>query len=209
MELEQLREKAINALSFQLRVKEREVNTKCGDDKTHYRKMRKQFKIDALKNLLSICFVRKRSEHSIPDQDREIVNEAIRSKLEPKYIQCLLDEYPRACEAGGVVDHVNHPIHLACSTYREIVPLILSMSPECAYQHNEEGTLPLQLYIERELTRLDQRHMVDITSAEFSSTLKLFLSLSPEQYHIDLNGIEKHNLMFSSDHLKSVLDAIQ
>lgn len=59
---------------------------------------------DAKKVLLTLRLIREQDDYYIPDEDREIFNEAIRAKLDLKYIDdLLLQDYPRAFESGGCV----------------------------------------------------------------------------------------------------------
>ena len=131
-------------------------------------------KEQAKKNLLNIRLKRERLEpfYCIPDEDRAIINEAIRAKLNLEYIQTLLHDYPKACEVGGCVDHVHHPIHIACQKYRQAVPTLLRHNPECASQCNEKGESPIELF-------LRNNDPIDITSEELASTTNLLIRLNP------------------------------
>ncbi len=180
------RERAIIALDRQLRLQkfdkpeESHTDGQTSSNKQfidYYNEVRNQNVIErakenAKKYLLFIRSLRENNGYYIPDQDRAVINEAIRAKLEPKHIELLLKDYPRACEAGGVVDHVDHPIHLACSTHRQVVPLILKASPECAKQRDASDRLPLELF-------LSANDYIDITSEEFTSTMNLLIDLNP------------------------------
>ena len=131
-------------------------------------------KEQAKENLLNIRLKRERLEpfYCIPDEDRAIINEAIRAKLNLEYIQVLLHDYPKACEVGGCVDHVHHPIHIACQEYRQAVPTLLRHNPECASQCNEKGESPIELF-------LRNNDPIDITSEELASTTNLLIRLDP------------------------------
>lgn len=59
----------------------------------------------------------------------------------------LLDDYPRALEHGGIVDHVNHPIHTAFRENKDIVATLLKSNPGCALQLNEQGRHPIETYL--------------------------------------------------------------
>ncbi len=180
------RERAIVALDRQLRLQkfdkpqESHTDNHTSSNKQfidYYNEVRNQNVIEraresAKKYLLFIRSLRENNGYYIPDQDRAVINEAIRAKLEPKHIELLLKDYPRSCEAGGVVDHVDHPIHLACSTYRQVVPLILKASPECAKQRDVNDRLPLELF-------LITNDCIDISSKEFTSTMNLLIDLNP------------------------------
>lgn len=147
----------------------------------YYRKEIEGMKYEALQNFLIMHCVSKgidvNNHHYIPDQDRVAVTQAIRCKLPLKYIKLLLKDYPKACESGGVVDHINHPIHVACQENREVVRLVLERNPECANQRDQDGKLPFELFIENEDT-------IDISSEEFVSTTNLFNSLSPRSREV-------------------------
>jgi hypothetical protein len=83
----------------------------------------------------------------IPDSDRVAINEAILLKLDERYMKVLLEDYPRALEHGGVVDHVNHPIHTACRENKNIVETLLKYNPDCAFQCDEQGRYPIEIYL--------------------------------------------------------------
>jgi len=115
-------------------------------------------KEDAKKVLLTLRLIREQDDYYIPDEDREIFNEAIRAKLDLKYIDLLLQDYPIACESGG------YPVHTACSVYREAIPIILKHAPDCASQCNKNGKSTLELFLKNDI-------QLDITSEELASTL--------------------------------------
>jgi len=116
---------------------------------------------------------------SIPDEDRAIVNEAIHAKLHPKYIKMIVYDYEKACESGGVVDHVNHPIHLACKNYPEVVKIILNAHPDCSTQSDGNGRLPLEIFLEssflRNISKDFYKETIDLfSSLDLTSTRKIF-----------------------------------
>lgn len=164
--------RAVNALETELDV----MNMKPIDQIAEYlfEKRVEREKEKAGRYLLGIRTNRKDSSgYFVGDQDRVIVNEALKANIDIKYIDLLLlQDYPRACESGGIVDHVDHPIHNACRYYRRAVPIILKHSPECAKQRDEEGKLPLQIYLEN-------GDLIDVTSEEFASTVNLLEELHP------------------------------
>lgn len=182
------RERALKALDRQMKILKFNGQFEVGRGR-HSTKGEKQFidyynevknqklaeraKTSAKKYLLFIRSLREGNGFYIPDQDRAVINEAIRAKLEPRYIELLLCDYPRSCEAGGVVDHVDHPIHLACSTYRQVVPLILKSCPECAKQRDEFERLPLQIFLEHS-------DDIDISEEAYLDTVNLLSDLNPE-----------------------------
>lgn len=141
-----------------------------------YKKAAKRAQLDALEILLAMhCISNKidlNCEHIIPNQDRVAVCEAIRSKLPLKYIKLVLQDYPKACESGGCVDHINHPIHMACTHHRAVVPYILKIYPDSANQPDEWGKMPFQLFLEIE-------DSIDVSSQKFISTTSLFTTLNP------------------------------
>ena len=176
-EYKDYRKSAINALDRELRLRNSQPQPPAerpGLEQTPSRRFIAAEKAThiAKQNLLSIRALREQTGCYITDQDRAIVNEAIRAKLELKHIELLLEDYPNACESGGCVDHVDHPIHNACIMHRHAVPAIIKSAPDCANQRNKDGKLPLELY-------LDNSDMTDITSAEFASTMNKLAALSP------------------------------
>eukprot|EP01083_Nonionella_stella_P076528 208566_1 len=182
------RERALKALDRQMKILTFNSQNEIGRSR-HSLKGERQFvdyyneiknqklveraKTSAKKYLLFIRSLREGNGFYIPDQDRAVINEAIRTKLEPKYIELLLSDYPRSCEAGGIVDHVDHPIHLACSTYRQVVPLILKSCPDCAKQRDEYDRLPLEVFLERS-------NDIDISEKVYLDTVNLLSDLNPE-----------------------------
>lgn len=86
-------------------------------------------------------------DYAIPDSDRVAINEAILLKLDERYMKVLLEDYPRALEHGGIVDHVNHPIHTACRENTNIVATLLEFNPDCAFQCDEQGRYPIEIYL--------------------------------------------------------------
>ena len=110
----------------------------------------------------------------IPDKDRVLVNEALSAGFDPDYIELLIKEFPRACEAGGIIDHINHPIHIACSQNLRAVRIILEAHPEASLQRDEFGRLPLQNFLEHE----DMNHISDkISKEELKQTVNLFSTI--------------------------------
>lgn len=103
----------------------------------------------------------------IPDQDRVIMNEAIYAKLHVKYIKVLLQLHNKACESGGIVDHVDHPIHLACIRHPYAVRTILDANPDCARQRNQDNKLPLDLFFEKRGFQIPK----DISKKDFIATV--------------------------------------
>lgn len=141
-----------------------------------YAKAAERARVDALENFLSMFCISRRldleDEHPLPDEDRVAVYQAMCSKIPQKYIQMMLRDYPRACESGGCVDHINHPIHAACTYHREAVHYILDLYPGSADQPNEDGKMPFELFIENE-------DMIDISSEAFVATVNRFTKLNP------------------------------
>ncbi len=127
--------------------------------------------------------------------DRTILIEAIKAELAPKYIKILLHDYPYAC-ACDVNDEdeqdeedrhrlgeereqlrsnsVSHPIHIACSGYHEIICYILQASPESAAQRDEDGRLPIAIFLE-------SVDMSNIDMVNFSSVITLLVNLNPTE----------------------------
>ena len=110
----------------------------------------------------------------IPDEDRVIVNEAIREGLDLNFIEILLRNYPRACESGGIVDHIDHPLHNACKSYRKAVPAILRFAPHCANQRDVNGVSAIELF----LSNVDPN---DITNEELVSTINLLCEMDSKK----------------------------
>jgi hypothetical protein len=108
----------------------------------------------------------------ISDDDRTILNDALRAKLNTKHIENLLEDYPNACESGGCVDHINHPIHTACEFHHAAVRAILKAAPECAGQRDEKGRLPLENF----LTNVD---MIDVTTKDSTKIVEALCKLTP------------------------------
>eukprot|EP00558_Chaetoceros_sp_UNC1202_P006129 CAMPEP_0197236510 /NCGR_PEP_ID=MMETSP1429-20130617/3583_1 /TAXON_ID=49237 /ORGANISM="Chaetoceros sp., Strain UNC1202" /LENGTH=245 /DNA_ID=CAMNT_0042695299 /DNA_START=89 /DNA_END=826 /DNA_ORIENTATION=+ len=167
----------------------------------------KYAKEDAFECLLSLRALREDGDYYIPDQDRAVVNEAVRSKLDIRFIDIILQDYPRACESGGIVDHVNHPIHTACSQYRQCVSTILRKYPQCAYQRDSDGKLPLQLYIEN-------NDYIDVSPEEFASTVNLLVKLNPfsqDEPFMSDKSLTEELIMYSlvPSHLKNTLNSLE
>jgi len=167
-------------------------------------KARSDAQSEVKRNLLAIRVLRERSGSYIPDQDRAMLNEALRARLDPKYIEVLLEDYPNACESGGIVDHINHPIHFACSTHRAAVPVILRATPECASQLDDNGKTPLEIYIAN-------NDMVDITAEEFAITVNTLCILNPKSVKASFmqrESIKQHVLIngLLPSHLKNTLN---
>lgn len=115
----------------------------------------------------------------IPDSDRVSINEAILLKLDEKYMNVLLDDYPRALEHGGVVDHVNHPIHTACRENKDIVATLLKSNPGCALQLNEQGRYPIETYLfgshmDPDPHVMDHHHHHSDTTSLYKDAIRLF-----------------------------------
>lgn len=129
-----------------------------------------EFNNIASKCLLSIYSKRMNVEMSrIVDKDRVILNEAIHALLPLDCIARLLEMHPRAIEAHGIVDHVDHPIHNACRKYRAAVPLLLKANPLVASQKDANGVHPVELFCEN-------YSRIDISVEEYAQTLDLFLT---------------------------------
>ena len=147
----------------------------CRQEKKRSKKL-KRVRHEVKKNLLSVISrgdYDARFEGDCPDEDRAIVNEAISARFNPCYIKVLLLDYPKACDCvGGNICQVEHPIHLACSRYHEIISYILQASPSSASQLNDKGMLPIELY----LKSID---IDGIDSERFSSTIRLLVTLHP------------------------------
>lgn len=167
-------------------------------------KLRKDARAEAKLNLLALRVLRDRSGSYIPDQDRATLNEALRARVDPKYIAILLEDYPNACDSGGCVDHINHPIHVACEFHRAAVPVILKAAPECARQRDEKGRFPLEMF-------LTNKDMIDITPEEFASTFNRFCKLNPSSTKysfVKRESIKEHFLMhLLPTHLKNTLES--
>ncbi len=176
------RKTAITYLKNELKCKNKmkEIDTNAGMSQRwkvlYYQKESDKMKTNALNQLLimhcisngiNVC-----NHQSIPDHDRAALNQAIRSQIPLKYIEMMLIDYPKACESGGVVDHLAHPIHIACKENREIVYHILKNNPECVNQRDEDDVLPFQRFIENQDT-------IDLSSEAFVITANLFHELSP------------------------------
>ncbi|GFH54927.1 predicted protein [Chaetoceros tenuissimus] len=126
----------------------------------------------AKKNLLAVRVLRERTGAYIPDQDRAVVNEALRMRMDLDCLRTLIEEYPHALDCGGIVDHIDHPIHVACNHHRNAVKLLLELNPECANQRDANDKTPMELFLRNE----DQ---LDITFDEFTETSSRFLKLDP------------------------------
>ena len=168
-------------------------------------KLRKDARAEAKLNLLSLRVLRDLSGSYIPDQDRAILNEALRARIDPKYVAILLEDYPNACDSGGCVDHINHPIHVACAFHRAAVPVILKAAPECAEQRDEKDKVPLEIF-------LTNKDMIDITPEDFARTVNTFFKLNPtltRESFIKRKSIKEHVLMHTllPTHLKNTLES--
>lgn len=126
----------------------------------------------AKKNLLAVRVLRERTGAYIPDQDRAVVNEALRMRMDLDCIRTLIEEYPHALDCGGIVDHIDHPIHVACIHHRNAVKMLLELNPECAKQRDANDKTPMELFLRNE----DQ---LDITFDEFTETSSRFLKIDP------------------------------
>jgi hypothetical protein len=210
---QECRKIAITALDTELKLKTsgppaREITNeskrKQKRDDNKYEKLRKDARAEAKLNLLALRVLRDRSGSYIPDQDRATLNEAIRARVDPKYIAILLEDYPKACESGGCVDHINHPIHVACEFHRAAIPVILKAAPECAGQQDEKETFPLEMF-------LTNKDMIDITPEEFASTVNSFCKLSPTsttESFVKRESIKEHFLMhLLPTHLKNAIES--
>lgn len=151
------RKAALKALKQELRCR-RMIKIRSNPTKLQHRickffiKAAERARKEALENFLTIyCINRGMDLHDhrpIPNEDRVALYQAISCKTPFKFIQVMLDDYPRACESGGCVDHINHPIHAACIYHQEVVEYILLMNPDSKTQPNEEGQMPLELFHE-------------------------------------------------------------
>lgn len=122
--------------------------------------------------MLGMCALSDRGNRrytAIPDPDRSIVNQAISSKFDQKYIDLLLRNYPKACETGGIVDHINHPIHLACRVHPEVVRTILNLYPECSSQLDHDGKAPIEIFLKEGAD--------DVSKEEMTETINMFKRL--------------------------------
>jgi hypothetical protein len=124
---------------------------------------------------------------TIPDEDRALVNEAIRANLDLQHIETLLKTFPRACESGGCVDHINHPIHVACAIYPRAVPTILKFAPESAGQYDENGKPPIELF----LTNSENQEPKDITTEEIIGIAYQLYRMNPTVAKECIKKIEK------------------
>jgi hypothetical protein len=105
-----------------------------------------------------------RENTKVIEDDRAIINEALRSNLDPVHIIHLINKYPKAFETKGIVDHIDHPIHVACIYHKEVVKFILEAYPECMEQENERGELPLEVFVAGK----------DVTSWDYGDAIDLF-----------------------------------
>lgn len=108
----------------------------------------------------------------IPDKDRVILNEAISALLPLNCIPAVLERHPRALEAHGIVDHIDHPIHNACRKYRAVVPLLLKANPLVVTQMDTHGVYPIEIFC-------SNYNRIDISVEAFVETIELFLHLDP------------------------------
>lgn len=161
----------------------------------------------AKNNLLSMRLLREsKSEHfHIPDHDRVIVNEAIKARLDPKLIQILLHEYDKACETGGIEDHIDHPIHNACIHHRSAVLTILEMFPECAKQRDRDGNKPFTLFLKNE-------EVGDMSPESFVSTIDALYKMDPVGVRNSFLGRDSTKIRVLKNqlplHLRSTIDSI-
>lgn len=161
----------------------------------------------AKNNLLSMRLLResKRGDVHIPDHDRAIVNEAITAKLDPKLIQILLHEYDKACETGGIEDHINHPIHTACVYHRSAVLTILEMFPECAKQRDRDGDAPFTLFLKNE-------EIGDMSPELYASTIDAFYKMDPIGVRNSILSRDSMKMRALANqlplHLRSTIDSI-
>jgi len=144
-------------------------------------KLRQDSKAEAKLNLLALKALRddevmgEEPEAFILDQEtneRATLNEALRARLEPKHIQILLEDYPNACESGGCLDHINHPIHIACAIHPAAVPAILKAAPKCASQLDEKGMTPFEIFLRNKDTSA-------ITPEKFANAVETLCKLTP------------------------------
>jgi hypothetical protein len=156
-----------------------------------YLKELKTAKGDAEMIILGMCALRHEGDRrytAVPDQDRAILNEAIHAQFDPRFIKLLLEGNTRACESGGIVDHVNHPIHLACRTHHRAVSVILEAHPDCASQRDQNGKLPLEIFLDQNSTRTcTGTTSNDIFQEELTKTINLFSSLDLDSTKEDLS----------------------
>ncbi len=133
----------------------------------------------------------------IPDEDRAILNAAIQSKFDLNFIEVLLNDYPRACESGGIVDHINHPLHNACKNYRRAVPTILKIAPYCASQNDGYGRSTLELFLS------NHEDPSDLSAREIISTVNLIIENDPHSAEYIYKGKCVPTYTWLKDHIFS------
>ena len=159
-------------------------------------------------NLLSMRLLQEsKSRHvHIPDHDRAIVNEAIKARLDPKLIQILLHEYDKACETGGIEDHINHPIHTACVYHRSAILTILEMFPECAKQRDRDGNAPFTIFLKNE-------EVGDMSPELYASTIDAFYKMDPIGVRNSILSRDSMKMRALANqlplHLRSTIDSIK
>jgi len=152
------------------------------------------------KYLLALKALRE-NKRQIVEDDRAIINEAIRSHLEPIQIVHLINKHPKAFETKGIVDHIEHPIHVACIHNKEVVRFILEVYPECMEQENKNGELPLEVFVAGK----------DVTSWEYGDAIDLFASCNVDFFRkmLSQNDTLREQVVankFVPQHLKHPVD---
>lgn len=156
------------------------------------------------KYLLAIKRIREKHEHidtKVSDEDRVVINEAIRQKFHPIYIIHLINKHMKVFETKGAVENIDHPIHVACSHNKEVVRYILEAYPDCMSQENENGKLPLEVFVAG----------IDPSSLEYGDAVDLFASSNVDSFRKLLSENESlREQVFSNtfvpQHLKHSVD---
>jgi hypothetical protein len=113
----------------------------------------------------------------------------------------LINKYPKAFETKGIVDHIDHPIHVACVYHKEVVKFILEVYPECMEQENEKGELPLEVFVAGK----------DATSWEYGDAIDLFATCNVDFFRkmMSQNETLREQILankFVPHHLKHPVD---
>ena len=169
------RQAALKALEKESRCKQRMLNTTSNTLHGIHKNAAERARIQALDNLLAMHCVTHamdiNNHHPILNKERAALYQAISSELPLKYIEMMLDDYPRACKSGGLGDSIHHPIHAACIYNQIVVEPILKLYPDSADQPDEGGRMPFELFLEH-------KEIIGVSCREFKASANLFMSLN-------------------------------
>ena len=176
-DMQPYRQAALKALEQELRCRRKRMLNTTSNTLLHniHKNAAERARIQALDNLLTMHCVTHamdiNNHHPILNKERAAVYQAISSELPLKYIEMMLDDYPKACKSGGFGDSIHHPIHAACIYNQIVVEPILKLYPDSADQPDEAGRMPFELFLEH-------KEIIGVSCREFISSANRFMSLN-------------------------------